>query len=43
MALCHARMVLLVASLGPRSVALVLFAITLITSVAIYLRHDSLC
>jgi Family of unknown function (DUF5993) len=31
--------VLLVASLGPRSLALVLFAITFIASVAIYLHH----
>ena len=31
--------VLLVASLGPRSLALTLFAVTFITSVAIYLHH----
>jgi hypothetical protein len=31
--------VLLVASLGPRRLALVLFAVTFIASVAIYLHH----
>jgi hypothetical protein len=31
--------VLVVASLGPRSLALVLFAVTFITSLAIYLHH----